>query len=213
MSWRIACRPSLAGRASLVVFLISSACTGQDLARREGIGFRHSRFASFRELSPVNTPYRTALEDALRECGVPPGRLTRLPRVVKGNSYLVDPPYLGKTSYARGIIFVWDGREIPLREVLTHEMIHWVLFYGGEPSLAANEVLVSRLADGATHRGEDERPDAGFFPGDFSQQDWWRHREARERSVDLRRGTGEFGEPDAWAQAMGWAWPITQQHP
>jgi hypothetical protein len=211
MERSIARRLPFAGLALLVTLFFLTACAGQELARREGITFPHSRLASFTELSPASAPYRAAFDDALHASGVPPTRVTRLPRVVKGSSYLVDPPYLGRTSYAQGVIFAWDGPEVPLREVLTHEMIHWVLFYGGEPALATNEAYVSRLADAAVRRREAERPDAGFYPGNLAEQDRWRELDARERAKDLRRrGVSRVDEPDPWSLAAG---SITPQHP
>jgi len=95
-----------------------------------------------------------SLADALQVTGLGPGEITALPRVVRGSSPLVDPPYLGRTRYLDGSIFVWEGTEVPLREVLTHEMIHWVLYHAGMPALALNEAYVERLTSSVVPREE-----------------------------------------------------------
>lgn len=130
------------------------ACAGQDIARRDEISFSHSRLASFYEVAPEEPLYAMTLADALRATDLDPGEITSLPRVVRGSSALVDPPYLGRTRYLDGSIFVWEGTEVPLREVLTHEMIHWVLYHAGMTELALNEAYVERLTASVVPREE-----------------------------------------------------------
>ena len=130
------------------------ACAGHDLAQRDEISFSHSRLASFYEVAPEEPLYAMALADALQATGLRPGEIASLPRVVRGTSALVDPPYLGRTRYLDGSIFVWEGTEVPLRKVLTHEMIHWVLYHAGMRELALNEAYVERLTAAVVPREE-----------------------------------------------------------
>lgn len=192
---------SLAGLLAVALLLLP-ACAGGDLARREGIRFRGDRFASFRELPPESALYRQALADALSLTGIPRERVARLPRVVRGTSYLVDPPYLGRTAYAEGSVFVWEGAEVPLRLVLTHEMIHWVMFEGGAPALATDEALVERLCDSlGLAGGEDSAMDA-WPAGDEASQARWRDLDVSQRNRERhRRGIHGRDEPDSWALA------------
>lgn len=195
--------------------LFAPACAGQDLARREGISFRYSRLASFREIPQDARLYQEALHDALALTGVPRERVTRLPRVVRGTSFLVDPPYLGRTAYTEGSIFVWDGTEVPLQRVLTHEMIHWVLFQGGAPGSATDEALVERLCeaeDAASH----EDPVAETWPasGDRAANARWYDLDVSRRNREWhRRGIYGRDEPDSRALAWEWARAGVPWHP
>lgn len=207
-------RPRLA-RTLVLVLLCLPACAGQDLARQEGIRFRGARFATFREIPPESALYRRALADALSLTGIPPERVTRLPRVLHGRSLVVDPPYLGRTSYAQGSVFVWEGTEEPLRLVLTHEMIHWVLHQGGRPDLATDEALVERLCE-SMDAGSIEEPSAWTWPhsGDQAAQARWRELDASDRNRERgRRGRTGRDEPDAWALAWDRARAGVPQHP
>ena len=187
--------------ALLVCF--APACAGQDLARQEGIRFRGSRFASFSGVPPGSALYRQSLSDALALTGIPEERVTRLPRVLRGTSFLVDPPYLGRTAYADGSIFVWEGTEAPLRLVLTHEMIHWVLFEGGEAGLARDEAFVERLCESVdTARRDDPAAETWPTGGDRASEARWRDVDASDRNRERhRRGSPGYDEPDDWALA------------
>lgn len=202
-------------RILAVVLLCLPACAGQDLARREGVRFRGARFASFREVPPESALYRQALSDALTLTGIPPERVTRLPRVLRGTSLVVDPPYLGRTAYAEGSVFVWEGPEVPLRLVLTHEMIHWVLFQGGEPGMATDEALVERLCEPLDAARTDAMA-AETWPesGDQAAQARWRDLDASDRNRERhRRGIYGRDEPDNWALAYDRARASVPWHP
>jgi hypothetical protein len=181
-----------------------SGCAGQELARREGIAFPHSRLASFDEIPPGSAVYRSALAGALRCTGIPRERVASLPRVVRGRSFLVDPPYLGRTVPERGSVFVWDGTEVPLEEVLTHELIHWVLFQTGDPRGASDERNVERLLAGLA-RNEDYFEASGWYPaGDRAGMARWEEIDRESRRARLRRLPGYAdAEPDGWGLAGG----------
>ena len=202
-------------RLLAATFFLAPACAGQDLARREGVYFRGSRLASFRELPVDDRLYQSSLADALALTGIPRERVARLPRVVRGTSFLVDPPYLGRTAYSDGTIFVWDGTEVPLRLVLTHEMIHWVLFQGGRPELATDEALVERLCEAADPASRDD-PAMETWPasGDRAAQARWRDLDVSNRNRERRR-RGFYGrdEPDNWALAYERARARVPWHP
>jgi len=204
-------------RAGLcIAFLALSACAGQDLARRDGISFSHSNLATFKEISPEDPVYARALADALRAAALRREDVPALPRVVKGASLLVDPPYLGRTGYLDGAIFVWEGTEVPLEEVLTHEMIHWVLFQAGMPDLARNETYVARLAAGvAAPAGDAVSFRLAHGPGGSAadRADWY-DLEARLRNAARKRG-GRLDrmEPDLDALSFDRTRSAVPQHP
>jgi len=202
-------------RLLAATFFLAPACAGQDLARREGVHFRGSRLASFRELPVDDLLYQSSLGDALALTGIPRERVARLPRVVRGTSFLVDPPYLGRTAYSDETIFVWDGTEVPLRLVLTHEMIHWVLFQSGEPGLATDEALVERLCASIDAAPTDD-PVADAWPasGDRAAQTRWYDLDVSERNRERRRrGITGRDEPDTWALVHERARSSVPQHP
>ncbi len=204
-----------ARRLAVALILLLPACAGQDLARQEGIRFPGARFASFRELPPESALYRQALSDALALTGFPPERVTRPPRVLRGSSLVVDPPYLGRTSYAEGSIFVWEGTDVPLRLVLTHEMIHWVLHQGGRPDLARDEAYVERLC-ASMDASPFEEPSAWTWPdpGDEAGRSRWRDLDVSDRNRERRRhGVTGLDEPDGWALASDRARAALPQHP
>ena len=184
--------------------ILVAGCAGQELARREGIAFPHSRLASFDELTPESTVYQRALADALQCTGVPRERVATLPRVVRGRSFLVDPPYLGRTARERGSVFVWEGTEVPLEEVLTHELIHWVLFESGDPRGAADERNVERLLAALAREGG-EPGSSGWYPAiDEAGVARWREIDLESRRARLRRLTGPaVAEPDNWGLTCG----------
>lgn len=200
----------------LLVCLLLPACAGQDLARREGIAFKHSRLASFSEIPPEDPRYARALADALRAASLRREDVSALPRVVKGGSLLVDPPYLGRTAYLEGTIFVWDGTEVPLAEVLTHEMIHWVLFQAGMPALARNETYVARLTASVVAPPEDP---AAFrvargHGATLAERAYWYDLEARRRNGARKRGERlDRMEPDLDALSFDRARSWVPQHP
>jgi hypothetical protein len=210
--------PSAHPRARLLavaLILLVPACAGQDLARQEGIRFRGARFASFHELPPESALYRQALSDALALTDTPPEHVARLPRVLRGRSLVVDPPYLGRTRYEQGSIFVWEGTEVPLRLVLTHEMIHWVLYQRGRPDLATDEALVERLCE-SMEAARAEDPAGWTWPGsgDQASRARWRELDASDRNRERRRvGRSVREEPDAWALAWDRASAAVPQHP
>jgi hypothetical protein len=124
--------------------------------------------------------------------------------VVKGSSFWIDPPYLGRTAYLEGSVFVWEGTDVPLAEVLTHEMIHWVLFHTGRTDMARNESYVAHLAGTVVAR-RDDAPFAGPFGGrgeSFADRARWYEAGARQRNAARHRG-GVFDrdEPDTWGLA------------
>ncbi len=183
--------------------LTTLACAGQELADRAGISFRYSRLASFDEILPEDPIYTQALDEALRATGVARHDVGALPRVLKGSSLWVDPPYLGRTAYLEGSVFVWEGTEVPVGEVLTHEMIHWVLFHVGQTDLAQNESYVEHLM-GAVAREEgafSAAPTGG--PGrDRADRARWYDAGARQRNAARhRRGVFDRDEPDTWGLA------------
>jgi hypothetical protein len=157
--------------------------------------------ASFDEILPEDPIYTRALEEALRATGVTRHEVGALPRVLKGSSLWVDPPYLGRTAYLEGSVFVWEGTEVPVAEVLTHEMIHWVLFHVGQTDLALNESYVKHLT-GAVVAREDEAFSALTMGGpgtDRADRARWHDAGARQRNA-ARHRRGVFGrdEPEAW---------------
>lgn len=200
----------------LVLSLALPACAGQDLARRDGISFSHSRLATFQEIAPEDPVYTRALADALRAASVRPEDVAALPRVVKGSSYLVDPPYLGRTGYLEGVIFVWDGTEAPLREVLTHEMIHWVLFHAGMPERAQNEVYVARLTSEALGSGDEALAfRLAGLPGEtVAERAAWHDIEVGRRNA-ARKSGGRLDrmESDLGALAFERTRGLVPQHP
>lgn len=174
-----------------LAMLVIPSCLGQDIARREGIHFRHSSLASFQDISPDNRLFREALEKALKATEIERTQLTSVPRVVKGSSFFVDPPYLGKTDYMRGLIFVWEGTEIPVEEVLLHEMIHWALYHSGLRSSALDEVYVSTLANAAL----EEKYDSELSPDESR----WRDMKVMRRNMERhRRGVFDQDELNSW---------------
>jgi hypothetical protein len=200
----------------LTACVLLAACAGQDLARRDGIAFRHSRLASFSEISPDDPCYTRALAGALRATSLRREDVPALPRVVKGGSLLVDPPYLGRTAYLEGAIFVWEGTEVPLDEVLTHEMIHWVLYQAGMPDLARNEAYVARLTASVVTPPEDP---AGFqvargHGATLADRAYWYDLEVRRRNADRKRGERlDRMEPDLDALSFDRARSWVPQHP
>ncbi len=200
----------------LLIFLWLPACAGHDLARREGISFNYSRLASFREISPEESVYALALADALSATAMRREELGALPRVVKGGSLFVDPPYLGRTGYLEGAIFVWEGTEVPLREVLTHEMIHWVLFHGGMPELAQNEAYVARLTAEVIGPVEDARAFrlSHGHGATLADRAAWNDIEAGLRNSARKRG-GRLDrmEPDRDALSFDRTRSLVPQHP
>ena len=110
---------------------------------------------------------------------------------------------------------MWEGTEVPLRVVLTHEMIHWVLFQGGEPGLATDEALVERLCE-PMEMARLEDPARGTWPAS-----WDRAGNARWQDLDVsdrnrerhRRGIYGRDEPDSWALAHERARASVPWHP
>ena len=193
-----------------LTIVLGYTCAGQDIARRDAIDFPHKKLAWFEEVSPDSRVYKNALALALEVTGVSPNQLGAYPRVVKGSSFLVDPSYLGRTSYFQGSIFVWEGTEVPVEDVLFHEMIHWVLFFAaGEPQLAMDEAYVTRLTE--THLASAGRETSIL---DDPERARWYDVEVQNRNYEKhRRGVFNRDEPDSWGLEHERARVYVPRHP